>query len=286
LSPDDHTIERFTASDGYQFHYRHWPAAAPRGYVVALHGIQSHSGWYAYSSRRLCETGFDVRFLDRRGSGLNEADRGHAVHPDRLINDVVQFLSAVRHVRDRKSPESPVILLGVSWGGKLAAAVAGRRPELCDGLALLYPGLRPRIAPSRWQRLQLILAMRTDKQQRLVPIPLDDPELFTAEPQWQQFIRSDGLSLHEATVGFLSASASLDAELPSLVTNIRCPVLLMLAGRDRIIDNEATQALFNRFGSTDRHLLVYEHAAHTLEFEPNRERIFDDLIGWLTRRKR
>ena len=56
----------------------------PRGYVVALHGIQSHSGWYEYSSGRMCEAGFEVRFLDRRGSGENTEDRGHAVHPDRL----------------------------------------------------------------------------------------------------------------------------------------------------------------------------------------------------------
>ena len=57
----------------------------------------------------------------------------------------------------------------------------------------------------------------------------------------------------------------------------------MLAGRDRIIDNPATQSLFDRFGSTDRRMLMYENAAHTLEFEPDRERIFDDLLHWLNR---
>lgn len=281
LQAAGHSVQTFVTSDGYQFRYRHWLATGPKGYVVALHGIQSNSGWYAYSSRRLCEAGFDVRFLDRRGSGLNEADRGHAVHPDRLVNDVVQFLCRVRHERDRESPQSPIILMGVSWGGKLAAVVAGRRPELCEGLALLYPGLTPRIRPSWWQRLLLKLAMRTGRQRRLAAIPLDDPELFTAQSEWQQFIRNDERSLHEATVGFLAASVALDAELPSLVANIHCPMLLMLAGRDRIIDNDATKQLFDRFGSADRRLLVYEDAAHTLEFEPNRESIVDDLIDWL-----
>jgi alpha-beta hydrolase superfamily lysophospholipase len=278
---DGHSVQCFFASDGYQLRYRHWPAAGPKGYVVALHGIQSHSGWYAYSSRRLSDAGFDVRFLDRRGSGLNDADRGHAVHPDRLVNDVVQFLSRVRHERNENSPQSPVVLLGVSWGGKLAAVVAGRRPELCDGLALLYPGLKPHIGPAWWQRLLLKLAMRTGRQRRLAPIPLDDPQLFTAQLEWQQFIRDDELSLHKATVGFFSAGLALDAELPSTVPNVRCPVLLMLAGRDRIIDNAATKTFFERFGSTDRRLLVYDDAAHTLEFEPDRDRIFDDLIAWM-----
>jgi len=279
-----HAVQRFTASDGYRLHYRHWPAAEPKGFVVALHGIQSHSGWYAYSSGRLSEAGFDVRFLDRRGSGLNERDRGHAVHQDRLVNDVAQFLSFVRHERDEHAPQAPVVLLGVSWGGKLAAVVAGRRPELCDALALLYPGLKPRICLSLWQRLSLKLAMRAGKQRRLAPIPLDDPELFTAEPDWQRFIRDDELALHEASVSFYSASVALDAELPARVADIRCPVLLMLAGRDRIIDNDATKSLFARFDSCDQRLLVYPDAAHTLEFEPDHERIFADLIGWLNGR--
>jgi alpha-beta hydrolase superfamily lysophospholipase len=281
-----HAVERFAASDGYQLHYRHWPAAGPRGYVVALHGIQSHSGWYTYSSLRLADAGFDVRFLDRRGSGLNETDRGHAVHQDRLVNDVAQFLSCVRHERHELAPQAPVVLLGLSWGGKLAAVVAGRRPELCDGLALLYPGLKPRIRPSPWQRLLLKLAMRAGKQRRLAPIPLDDPELFTAQADWQRFIRDDELALHEASVSFLAASVALDAELPRRVADVRCPALLMLAGRDRIIDNDATRALFDRFGSTDLGLLVYPDAAHTLEFEPDRERIFGELIDWLNGRRR
>ena len=99
-------IKHFTVSDGYRLHYRHWEVsgAKPRGYIVSLHGIQSHSGWYAYSSSMLREAGYDVRFLDRRGSGLNEKHRGHAPHYERLINDVVQFLADVRHQQQQTGP--------------------------------------------------------------------------------------------------------------------------------------------------------------------------------------
>ena len=70
--PTDHSdaalsphIERYLASDGYPLHLRHWvPSTTPQGYVVAMHGIQSHSGWYEFSSQRLREAGFDVRFLE------------------------------------------------------------------------------------------------------------------------------------------------------------------------------------------------------------------------------
>ncbi len=276
-------IEHFRASDGYVFHYRHWkPAlAVPRGYVVSLHGIQSHSGWYEYSSRRLAESGYDVRFLDRRGSGMNECQRGHAPHYSRLMNDVAQFLAFVRHHGDQHAPGAPVILQAVSWGGKLAAAVAAARPELVDALALLYPGIHGKIRVRWHERILLRLAKSLGMTHKRVPIPLDEPALFTDAPAWRQFIFDDPLMLHEATVGFLNASIDLDRAARLSVADIQCPTLLMLAGRDRIVDNDKTRQYFGRIAARRRVLYEYADAAHTLDFEPDRERIFDDLLEWL-----
>lgn len=274
-------IRESVASDGYRLRHRQWNAVGvPRGYVVALHGIQSHSGWYEYSSRRLSEAGFEVRFLDRRGSGENAKDRGHAVHRDRLVGDVVQMLGDVCWERDNASPEAPVILLGVSWGGKLAAVTAARRPDLVDGLALLYPGLKTQIRP-RWdQRVLLRLGQALGAGRKRVPIPLDDPALFTGEPRWQEFIRNDPLALREATVSFLKSSSDLDAELERIPEALCQPTLVMLAGRDRIIDNPATRRYLARLRTPELVLREYPEAQHTLEFEPRRETIFTDLIRW------
>lgn len=280
---DGHRMGVFTASDGYEFQYRHWRAKTlrPRGYVVALHGIQSHSGWYTYSSDRLAEAGYDVRFLDRRGSGLNEAARGHAPHWERLVNDVAQFLISVRDERNRLMPSAPVVLLAVSWGGKLAAAAAVRRPELVDALALLYPGIRPRIRPGWWQRLLLRLAEFQDFKYGLARVPLNDPELFTSDRNWQQFIRDDPRALHRVTWGFLVANGRLERIAAAAPPRLRMPLLLMLAGRDRIIDTPAMRRFFQEVASPRKTLVEYPEAAHTLEFEPDRDRFIADLIDWL-----
>lgn len=279
LSP---AIRQYKASDGYELNYRHWvPAGMVQGYVVALHGIQSHSGWYEYSSRRLSEVGFDVRFLDRRGSGLNQKDRGHADHPDRLINDVAQMLSQVHWERKLAGASVPVILLGVSWGGKLAAVTAARRPELLDGLALLYPGLRARVRPRFYQRWLLNLGMALGAARKPVPLPLDDPALFTGESAWREFIFDDPLAIHEATVSLLRVSVALDEEAMRIRPQIHAPTLVMLAGRDEIIDNQATKWYLNQWGTSHLVLREYPNARHTLEFEPDRDVIFHDLIRWM-----
>ena len=59
-----------------------WPPTGPtKGQVVVLHGVQSHSGWYHRLGRTLASSGYLASFPDRRGSGANQADRGHARRP-------------------------------------------------------------------------------------------------------------------------------------------------------------------------------------------------------------
>ena len=276
------SVREFTASDGCRIRFRHWPASAPRGIVIALHGIQSHSGWYKYSSRRMAEAGYDVWFMDRRGSGRNGFQRGHAIHAMRLINDVRALTQLARHEhRQRSETTLPVTLMGISWGGKLAAAAAGLFPAEFDRLALLYPGLVSRIRPTWWQTFKLNVARKFEIIRSDIPIPLRDPALFTNSPEWQLYIADDPLTLHTVTSSFLNAGRELDRIVRTHRKHITHPTLLMLAGKDQIIDNARTWSLVSRLATRRLTKLTYANASHTLEFEPDREHIFTDLIHWL-----
>jgi alpha-beta hydrolase superfamily lysophospholipase len=274
------TVETHTASDGYAFHWRRYPAhGTPRAHVVCVHGIQSHGGWYEYSSARLARAGFTVSFLDRRGSGLNERDRGDTPGFRRLLDDIAEFIRPLREA----SPRLPVFLVGISWGGKLALALQHRHRGLTDGVALLCPGIAARVKPSFRERFK-ILWSRVASPRRRFPIPLNDPELFTGNPARQQFIRDDPLSLREATARFLIESVRLDGYLRLVRRSITVPLLLLLAGRDRIVNNDRVRAYVESLPSTDRQIIEYPDAHHTLEFEPSPDFFLDDLIGWLNRR--
>src|SRR5690349_4986904 len=129
------TIQEHTASDGYRFRYRRYDATVPKAHVVFVHGIQSHSGWYERSCTLLARAGFTISFLDRRGAGMNERDRGDAPGFRRLLDDIAGVLRGLRH-----TPALPLFLAGISWGGKLVTALQRRHPGLVNGLALLCPG--------------------------------------------------------------------------------------------------------------------------------------------------
>jgi len=222
--------------------------------------------------------GFDVTFLDRRGAGMNEEARGDAPSFRRLLDDLAEFLRSLRAGPARL----PIFLLAISWGGKPAAALQRRHPGLVDGLALLCPGFCPRVWPPLRDRLGIAWA-RLIQPTRLFEVPLNDPELFTASPRWQQFIREDPLAIRQATARLLIESLRLDYYLRWVPAYVRLPVLVMLAGHDRIIDNPATRRYVERFATHDKEIIEYPGAHHTLEFEPDPELYLGDLQRWLNK---
>lgn len=271
------TIEEFSAGDGYRWRYRNYaPPGDPMAEVVCIHGIQSHAGWYEHSCTRLAQAGYRVSFLDRRGSGMNEEKRGDAPGFRRLIDDIAEF------AQERRKTGRKVVLLAISWGGKLAVAMQRRRPGLVDGLALLCPGFFARVRPSLRQRLA-IAGSRLYRPTRLFPIPLNDPELFTENPKWLDFLRTDPLALRQATARLLLESVRLDMYLRICPKHVRVPVLLLLAGRDRIINNERTRRYVERFATSDKSIIEYPAAHHTLEFEPEPDKFIDDMLAWLAK---
>src|SRR4029079_11024426 len=122
--------------------------------------IQSHAGWYEYSCTQLSRAGYDVHFLDRRGAGQNDVDRGDAPSFRRLLDDISEFLAALpRNVsRNDSVTRLPVFLAAISWGGKLAVALERRHPGLIDGMVLLCPGFFAKVRPRLGQRLGIFFS--------------------------------------------------------------------------------------------------------------------------------
>jgi alpha-beta hydrolase superfamily lysophospholipase len=272
-------LATFRVSDGYSFYYRRFaPVGVPRARLVFLHGVRSHGGWYERSCKEFAKRGFEVFFLDRRGSGLNTAHRGDAPSFRRLLDDVAEFVQSLRADR----AWLPVIVCGISWGGKLAAGLPYRKPGLVDGIVLLCPGLAPKVKPPLPRRLRIALASRLRPDNRF-PIPLNDPELFTASPEWQKFIDADPHGLTLATARFLFNSFALDIYLRRAVRRISVPTLLLLAEHDRIIDNARTRGIVSRFPAEST-VIEYAGAHHTLEFEPQDHPWIGDVARWVETR--
>jgi alpha-beta hydrolase superfamily lysophospholipase len=274
-----------TAGDGYKWKYCRYFVRIGKpvrgawkgedtsrfGELVILHGIQSHSGWYRRTCGELAAAGYGVSFLDRRGAGVNDRDRGDAPSFRQLLDDIAEFIVTLPR---------PRFLIGISWGGKLAVGMQRRHPGLTDGTVLIAPGLCPLVRSPFVERLGII-ASRLVTPKRRMPIPLNEPDLFTSNPERQEFIRTDPLALHDATARLLFESGRMDVYLWFAARHVTTPTLLLLAEKDRIIDNARTRRFVERFQCADRTVIEYPGAHHTLEFEPGGPPFIQDLLRWL-----
>lgn len=274
------SIDVFRHSDGYPTHVRWWRVERPKGAVLYLHGIQSHGGWYETSGAKLAELGYTVLMPDRRGSGLNQRDRGHAESAERLIDDVRELLDALLAETDQAGAH----IVGVSWGGKHAAAATPAMARWVKSLSLIAPGIFPRIDLPTMEKFRVAFSLANHRK-RMFDVPLNDPRLFTGNPDRIRYVDQDPLRLMEVSATFLVASRRLDRLARKLAESTwRGSVHLLLAGRDRIIENDKTSEWLRGLPSPDRQITQYPDAHHTLEFESDPSAFHRDLCEWIDRR--
>ncbi|MCA9434309.1 MAG: alpha/beta fold hydrolase [Candidatus Omnitrophica bacterium] len=281
---DAEEVRQLISKDGQAISYRLFPVESAKGVFLFIHGIQSHSGWYVESCGQLAESGFQVYFPDRRGSGLHEDQRGHIEDFHTLLDDISAFLDLIH----TENPGVPVYLMGVSWGGKLALLYEATHPGEADGLILSTPGIVAKADLSFSDKLRVArisLAGEATAEVEYAPIPLNDPGLFTDDPEWRDWISEDPSTLHNASLQFYRESIQIDAELRKGPIDSKVPILVQLAGRDEIIDNEGLRNYFEKFLTPECRsrlkILEYPKARHTLEFEPNSKEIIGDLLTWV-----
>ena len=138
------TTTTFATHDGLTLQRRDWPVPAPRGTVVLVHGLGEHIGRYAHVAAQLNAAGWHVAGYDQRGHGASGGPRGALARDDDLLVDLAGVIDAVR-----SADRGPVVLLGHSMGGLIAARFALGAPpgsnaawgREIDALVLSSPAL-------------------------------------------------------------------------------------------------------------------------------------------------
>jgi alpha-beta hydrolase superfamily lysophospholipase len=154
---------------------------------------------------------------------------------------------------------------------------------LIDAVALICPGIYSPFLPGFVKRAVLATPAPKWLRRRHVQIPLRWPELFTDTPRWQEFIAKDPLALRSVTWRFAQEDRQLTKFARQSAKFLHLPLLMILAGQDRIVDNSRTRLFFGQLAGPHKTLIEYGAAAHTLEFERDPSAYFADLTNWLAR---
>lgn len=260
-----------------------WPIAVlpygrenPGTPVILLHGLESHSAWFAQSASHIAGLGYPVYGMERRGSGHSTAPPGLCRNYKDLLADIGAL--ADRILRDHGA--GTFHLLGHCFGAIPATAFACAFPSRLGSLILATPALYTIAEPSFTGKLKVLWAAVSGSELK-IPVPLQ-AEWFTDQQEYLDFIRNDPMSLHEASARLYWETARARRFVHANERALTMPVFMALAGNDRICDDRRDRALFDRIPATVKRCMEYSDAVHILEFSSEKSAFFGDLDAWFS----
>ena len=246
---------------------RTWTGGSAPSHVVLLaHGYGEHIGRYEHVADALLADGAVVYGVDHMGHGASEGERVLIDDFERVVDDLNQV--------DRKArsehPGAPVVLVGHSMGGLIAARYAQRYGDTLTALVLSGPLV------GEWSAAGQLLALP-----ELPDAPLDittlsrDPavgERYAADPLvWHGPFKRPTLEAIERGLAAVLAGPSLGS-LPLLWAHGADDPLVPVAGTRGGIEHLAGDRVVEK---------IYPQARHEIFNEMNADEVLADVTGFI-----
>lgn len=276
--------------DGLQIFGQWWrPAEKPRGVILLIHGTALHSGFYAPWAERAVANGYAVFAFDLRGWGQSQGygRRGFVGNYDEYVEDVEL---AAREVR-RVYPQAPLFLQGESMGGTVVLMVQMMNRVPVAGLILNAPAVKPNPGlgmvriPGAITGLGLwgvSQAARLSPDSPALPVWDASVSLVMFDPATQKRFIDDPLCTHTALpAAYIAALQDGSERVQMNLGNLTAPLLVLQGDKDILVPLDSSQFLMEKAGSLDKTLRVYEGMSHATLHDTDREKVWNDILGWL-----
>lgn len=274
------TLSTFVAQDGDNIAVQDWPIAkgmSLRGVVLLVHGLGEHAGRYDHVASQLNTWGFAVRGYDLYGHGESGGPRGGLPDDDRLLNDLADIIDSTR----KRLPKGcPLILLGHSLGGLIAARFVSLRLKPIDALVLSSPALDP--ALSGFQKFLLAVLPRVAPNLR-VSNALDVSKI-SHDPAVVAAYKADTLVHDRISARMARFIANAGEATIAAAPGWTMPTLLMYAGQDKLVSPGGSRE-FARLAPKDVLTSVcFDGLYHEIFNEVDATPVFAALKRWLDAR--
>ncbi len=267
--------------DGVRLRYGFWScqADACRGTLLLLNGRSEYMEKYHAVIQELNARGFHVVSFDWRGQGLSERLLAHPTKG--YVDSFDHYMIDLEAVLNEALPRcrGPLMLVAHSMGGHIALRCLYKHPGLFDRTILCAPMIDINTAPmpkylarlfSRWlrsagfARAMIAGAGCFDPYGR----SFEHNQLTSDRQRFEQIRQTiagnPSLVAAHVTNGWLAAAFdSIDIlHRPGFNSSIHTPLLILMAGRDRIVVNQAIR----RFSADlpNCRLVVIEGARHEI----------------------
>ncbi|MBV9341361.1 MAG: lysophospholipase [Acidobacteria bacterium] len=266
--------ERVEGTSGLRIFFR-WlrPKQKPRAVVIIVPGFNAHSGYYGWVAEQLVATGLAVYAVDLRGRGNSDGERFYVDNFEDYVSDVEVV---VKVARSRES-NLPLFLLGHSAGGVVSCLYTlDHQPELagliCESFAHELPA--PDFALAVFKGLGHLAP-----HAHILHLP---NERFSRDPKVVEAMNEDPLIAHETQpTRTMAALVRADERLKKEFPLITLPVLILHGTVDKNTKPSGSQHFYDRVGSVDKTLKLYEGGFHDLLNDLDKRVVMQDIQHWI-----
>lgn len=245
---------------------REWPNENAQWLAVLSHGYGEHVGRYGHVAEALRKAGAAVVGPDHRGHGISEGEP--AVIED--FEDVITDLHTVTMKASEKYHGLPVVLIGHSMGGMIAARYGQRYGKELTALVLSGPMFGSRAT------VEFLLPLDPIPEIPLDPATLSrDPlvgEAYASDPLvWHGGFKRPMLEAMKRELDTIDAGPSY-GNLPLLWVHGEQDALAPLAGTRPVIEHL-------RGSQFEEH--IYAGAFHEIFNETNQDEVLADVVSFV-----
>lgn len=254
------------------------PASQPLGTVLLVHGLGEHAGRYGEVAAHLHQWGFAVRAYDQQGHGQSEGARGDMLRPGSLQADLCRVIDDTRQHPSLQG--TPLILLGHSMGGLVVARTLAEALRPVDAAVLSSPALGA--FPTFFQKILMASLPRV-----LPHLRVDNglkTEFVSRDPDVVKAYKADAL-VHRRISAGLAGWILANGEKTLLdAAKWEVPTLLLYAGRDKLVNAQATADFANAAPQAVVQSQCFEGMYHEIFNDLYRAQVFAALKRWLLAR--
>jgi alpha-beta hydrolase superfamily lysophospholipase len=236
--------------------------------VLLVHGYGEHIGRYEHVAARFTEDGAVVYALDHAGHGRSDGERVSITDFEKVVDDL-----RLLHKRAAKENSGlPVVLVGHSLGGALAARYAQRHPKRLACVVLSAPAI------GEWAPLEAMLAAD------VIPDTPIDPDVLSRDPAVGQAYADDPLVWHgpfkrETLEALRALLAAIDSGPPL----DRTPTLWLHGSEDQLVPYDGTAVGWSHLADAGSEASTYLGAKHEVFNETNKYEVLSDVLAFVHR---
>ena len=246
--------------------YKTWAHPSPRCVAFLVHGLGSNSTWWEASAQFFLKNNISSCAIDLR----------HHNSFKEFSLAIKELLAIIR----KDNPGCKIFAVGESMGALIILSMALNDSALFDGLICVSPAFdskAPLKLPDYFKIFSPIF-YEPNKRHKL-PVRSD---MCTRDPVHLKMIEAtyDNDVMQTSKVLFDIFITQIYMRIFTI--KLESPLLFLIAGDDKLVYIKASKKVFEKIKAKDKSIIEYPGMYHSLSIDLGREKVFQDILNWIT----